>query len=297
MLGGELVDGRPAQPSAELPVAPGVPAEVAEWLGRRPTKVSGGGSCRVMRGGGLVAKVGPGARGEAFVLNELAPRIPLVLPAVMASGPDWIVMTDIPDLAGRWWDEEELLLLTTDLAQLHDAMLEDENLRTGPLAYPLRDYFAHMARHGSSDGVLPRTIVDALAEPEPLIALLESQQQTLVHGDPYPSNIRCPFPGQRVWIDWEDAVYGPPAIDLAIWLGEGHWSLDRPLDRDRCLAAYQSARARPADRAELERSLDAASLLITPSQNAAALHRQRGDLALRAFVAERMEALERLGLA
>lgn len=229
------------------------------------------------------------------MLNEVAPRIPLVLPAVMSSGPDWIVMKDIPDIVGRSWDAEQLMVLTTDLAQLHDALIEDTGVRSGPLSRSLSDYFGRMAHHGDTDGVLPGAVVEALAEPGPLIALLESQQHTLVHGDPYPSNIRCPLPGRRVWIDWEDAVFGPPAIDLAVWLGEGHWSLDKPLDRDRCLAAYRSARARPADRADLERSLDAAVVLITPSQNAAALQRERGELALRRFVTERMEALERLG--
>jgi Ser/Thr protein kinase RdoA (MazF antagonist) len=251
----------------------------------------------VLRGRGFIAKIGPGVRGESFVLNELAPRIPLALPAVMASGPDWIIMRDVPDIGGRWWDEDQLMVLTTDLAQLHDALLEDTSVRSGPLSRSLRDYFGRAAHHGDVDGVLPRAIVDALAEPGPLIALLDRQQHALVHGDPYPSNIRCPQLGQRVWIDWEDAVFGPPAIDLAVWLGEGHWSLDTPLDRDRCLATYRSARARPVDRAELEQSLDAAIVLITPLQNAAALQRERGALALRRFVSERMEALERLGYA
>lgn len=231
------------------------------------------------------------------MLGELAPSIPLVLPAVMSSGPDWIVMRDIPDIGGRSWDAEQLMMLVSDLARLHDALLDDEHARTGPVAHSLHDYFGRMAHHGGTDGVLPRAVAEALAEPEPLIALLEGQQHTLVHGDPYPSNIRCPLPGRRVWIDWEDAVFGPPAIDLAVWLGEGHWSLDTPLDRDRCLARYRSARDRPVDPADLERSLDAAIVLITPSQNAAALQRERGAPALHRFVNERMEALERLGYA
>lgn len=280
-----------------LPAALDRPAEVAEWLGSRPTRVSGGGSSQVLRGRGFVAKLGPGARREAFVLAELAPRIPLVLPAVVASGADWVVMQDVPDVGGRSWGEEQLLVLASDLAQLHCAMLEDEDVRTGPLARPLRGYFARMAGHGDTDGVLPRAVLEALAEPGPLLAILDGQRHTLVHGDPYPSNIRCPLPGRRVWIDWEDAVFAPPALDLAIWLGEGHWSLDEPLDRDRCLAVYRSACSHTVDGAALERSLDAATVLITPSQNAAALQRDRGDLALRGFVAERMEALERLGLA
>jgi thiamine kinase-like enzyme len=123
--------------------------------------------------------------------------------------------------------------------------------------------------------------------------VLEQAPRTLVHTDPYPRNILQPEAGVRVWIDWEDALFGPAALDLAAWLLEGPWSLGRSLDRTAALDVYCAARVQPVDRRQLERTLDAAVIASTLGQNLTALARESPD-GLRVLVDERVAALDRL---
>jgi thiamine kinase-like enzyme len=127
-----------------------------------------------------------------------------------------------------------------------------------------------------------------------LVEILDAQPITLVHGDAYPGNVLRPQPGTRVWIDWEDSLVGPAAFDLAAFFGNGPWLLGRSLSRREWLDAYRAALRthQPA----IDESFDAALLVWTLSQSLDDLLLERGTAALEAFVAERIHALDRLGM-
>jgi Phosphotransferase enzyme family len=274
----------PTAPSSDLP------AEVVDLVGREPEPLIGYGSCLVFRGRGRVAKVGVGAEREAFVLGL---PLPLQVPRLVAAGPGWVVMDEVAD-RGDPWPEAETWRLLDDLAILHAAFADVDELRGSPIDCPLAVYFDRISAYGNRAGVvLPPELDQALTQPQPLLEVLEQAERTLVHGDPYRRNIRRPDRTQRVWIDWEDATIAPAGLDLAAWLLDGPWHYGRSFDRDAMLTRYLNGPnvvARPA----LEPALDAAVVLITSSQDIVELQATMGSAALDAFVTDRLDALNRL---
>ena len=229
------------------------------------------------------------------MLSGAAGRVPLRVPRLVEQGAQFIVMEEVPDIGRRDWSEPELQVLLIDLAALHDAFSDTPETSRGPLATSLPSYVARVARYGETAGIeLPERLGRTLEQPGELLEQLAQAPVTLVHTDPYPRNIRQPESGARVWIDWEDAVFGPAALDLAAWFLEGPWSLGRPFDRKRALDTYCGARATGVPRLELERTLDAALILVTLTQNLRELATQPGRLEV--LNAERIAALDRLGI-
>lgn len=272
------------------------PAAVAELLGEHRW-LPGYGSCRVLAGNGLVAKVGPGAHREAFVLSGRLGAMPITVPKFVDAGPDWVVMCEIVDTAGANWSLAEYEELLDELAVLHDAFDDSQALRHSPFQQDLRVYLERVSDYGARTEVsLPIELRRVLDDPEPVVQLLEREPTTLVHTDPYPANVLCDVSGQKVWIDWEDALAGPAALDVAGWLLEGPWKYGRSLDQDAAIRRYLRTRPGDVDAASFRRAVDAATLFLTPSQNLDALADTCGQAALDAFVAERVAALARLGL-
>lgn len=270
------------------------PSAVESYLGPAPERLVGYGSCSVWRGNGAVAKVGAGAACEAHVLSGRVGSLPIATPALVAEGPDWVVMSEVANDPTPW-SEPDLMTLLVDLAALHDHFDAIDPALAGPLPVGSRHIADRLRVYGRRERVvLPTALSAVLDDPEPLLPLLDGEPRTLVHGDPYPGNILRPDPSTRVWIDWEDAVIGPAALDLAAFFGNGPWLLRRALRRDESLDMYRSALTR--HRPRLEQALDAAVLVWTLSQNLDSLSEERGREAYDAFIAERMEALERLAL-
>ncbi|MFD0556507.1 phosphotransferase family enzyme [Stackebrandtia endophytica] len=268
-----------------------LPEPVRALLGASIEPLTGYGASRVYRGNGLVAKVGPGAAAERHVLTRLAP-LPIETPESVADGEGWIVMAEVADTADRIWPLPELVELLDDLAALHDSHQAHPAL-TGPLAVSLVEYFERLAGYGDATG-LPERLRAALAAPQHLIALLEAEPVTLVHGDPYPRNILRPAAGRRVWIDWEDSLAGPAALDVAAWAMEGPWGSGSSIYGPAALDHYLARRRAPVERRRFSLAVDAASILLTPSQNLTELADSRGSGAVAAFVADRLAALDRL---
>lgn len=266
-------------------------AAVRSLLGEAPERLGGHGSGLVLRDRGVVVKMGRGAQRETYCLRR---RLPLNVPEVIASGDDWVAMEEVAD-NGEDWDESNIGALVDDLAMLHDAFL-GADLRGTPVDVPLRDYFARIAGYGTGLDRLPEVVREAIENPERLLAVLAAGPMTLVHGDPYRGNIRRPNPGVRVWIDWEDAIAGPAALDIAALMLEGPWLLGRSLDRDRLVRRYLAARTTGIGPG-LDRELDAATLMITLSQNIAELEATQGPTAVNAFIGQRIAAVRRLALA
>jgi hypothetical protein len=165
-------------------------------------------------------------------------------------------MEDVPDHGGQW-EVSELMTLLADLAALHAAPVE--RLIGSPLDEPLVTWFRRVGAFGNLSVPLPEPLRAVLDDPTPLLDVLTAAPRRLLHTDPYRRNIRRPSPDVRVWVDWDDAVLGPPALDVAAWLLDGPWYLGRGIDRDQTRAAY----GRRVDDIEL----DAAVLLITLTQD------------------------------
>jgi phosphotransferase family enzyme len=237
-----------------------LPGAVTALLGADVVDHAGAGACRVVSGGGLVAKVGP-PDVVAREASMLATPLPLSVPVLVDAGPGWLVMAAEDD-DGSPWEEPALRAALSDLAGLHDAFQ----------SFSLEDAEAFLRRPFSPEGAeallapirrlslpLPEALADLLDDPTPIVAAAEAEPATLLHGDPWPGNILRPASGQRVWVDWELASLGPAAADVASWLGQTPWHTGVPADGH--LDAYLAARALPIDRPRFERALDAATVL------------------------------------
>jgi hypothetical protein len=237
-----------------------VPSDVAALLGPHPEERSGEGECRVLAGRGLVAKFGPRflVEREVWVLRQ--GELPVAVPELVAGGPGWLVVPEVTDTAESW-SEEDLRGALADLASLHQAFQD------GPLEGPLRRITEDagvdaLLEDGRRSGTpLPPPLDRLLDDPTPLLEVLRSQPVTLLHGDPWPGNVRRPRPGRRVWIDWEQASAGPAAADLASWLDQTPWFLGRDIDPGADLDHYLEARGNDLHRPDFTRVVDAASVL------------------------------------
>lgn len=274
------------QSSSPDPVVVGgvpVPVQVLDHLGPAPEFLEGWGGSVVLRGRGCIAKVGPAARRNAVALSL---DLPLRRPALLDEGSGWVVMEDVPDHGGRW-DAAELMTLVADLAALHTFPVE--GLIGSPFDESLLSWSQRVSAFGNLAVPLPEPLRGVLEDPAPLLDVLTVGPRRLLHTDPYRRNVRRPSPKVRVWIDWDDAVLGPPALDLAAWQLEGPWFLGHTIDRERTRAAY----GRIIDDAEF----DAAVVLVTLTQDLESLCESKGPEVLAAFIDERMECLARLGVA
>jgi hypothetical protein len=248
----------------ELPLQGGV----AALLGASAVEHTGAGACRVFSGDGLVAKIGP----PDVVAREVAvlsTSLPVSKPVLVDAGEGWLVMTAEADDDGPWSDDQ-LASALADLARLHDrfgggAVASAAELAGAPLRRPF-----------SSDGAdelldpsrrlgfpLPAPLARMLADPGPLLAAAGEEPATLLHGDPWPGNVRRPSPERRVWIDWEMAGVGPAAADVATWLNQTAWHPGVPAGalEGREVEIYLSCCSRPVDRARFSRALHAATVL------------------------------------
>jgi hypothetical protein len=237
-----------------------LPGAVTALLGADIVDHPGAGACRVVSGGGLVAKVGPAevvAR-EAALLDT---HLPLTVPMLVDFGPGWLVMTAEADDEGPWRDDD-LRAALSDLARLHDEVH----------LFSLDGADALLRRPFSPEGVdallapvrprrrvLPDALADLLDDSTPIVEAAAAEPETVLHGDPWPGNILRPAPGRRVWVDWEMASLGPAAADVASWLGQTQWHTGAPTDGH--LEAYLTARSMPIVEARFERALDAAIVL------------------------------------
>ncbi|MFW5827768.1 MAG: phosphotransferase [Alkalispirochaeta sp.] len=88
--------------------------------------------------------------------------------------------------------------------------------------------------------VMPADVADIVLplanDPGPLVTRLEQFPHTLVHGDYRHSNLGLEY-GRTIMLDWQLATYGPPAIDLARYIGANSPFL--PVPKEQILATYR----------------------------------------------------------
>jgi hypothetical protein len=277
-------------------VEPGaLPSEVLALLGPDAEERTGEGGSLVLAGGGLVAKVGLPAllAREAWALGQ--PGLPLEAPEIVASGEGWLVTREVADAESAWSDGD-LFGALGDLARLHDAFEDALPAEaTSLLRSPFSDAGVEelIGRGRGAGHTLPGLLRCLLADPGPILAVVRSQPVTFLHGDPWPGNIRRPAPGRRVWLDWEHASAGPAAADLATWLDETPWHLQRQIDPAAHLEAYLAARRRPVEPGTFGRAVDAAAVMWFFAFDLPRLETEGGTELAQAIIAARVASAER----
>ncbi|HMJ00882.1 MAG TPA: phosphotransferase [Gaiellaceae bacterium] len=241
-----------------------VPDHVLARLGPAPEDLSRLGSFRVLRGNGLVLKVGPEdrVRRESFVGPLLTRSGALAVPPLLDAGPSWLLYEALDGVA--WGNGPEPLGL---LARLHDAFegspaLDDLRLRD----VLGRELDGLLAETRSSDPRLPEPLALLLADPTPLVDVLRDEPRTLVHGDAWPGNVLATRSGPA-WFDWEEAGAAPAAYDVAVWLHGSPW-VPASAEPARDLAVYSAARP-TIDFSIFTQAVDAATVLIFLALDAA----------------------------
>jgi aminoglycoside phosphotransferase (APT) family kinase protein len=238
-----------------------LPAEVLMRLGPAPQDLTRLGSSRVMRGNGLVAKTGSAERiaREAFLFGEAAALMPVGVPKLVEAGPGWILMDDV---GGEPISPEDVSPLE-GLARMHQlfegaAGIEHERFRD--VFGREREQLISEARISANVAALPEPLASLLRDPSPLIAIVDSQPRTLVHGDAWPGNVLARLPKDFVWLDWTESGAGPAAFDLAVWLYGSPWA-PGSTSPEGALGAYLAARTTPVDPRAFKRAVDAAAVL------------------------------------
>lgn len=238
-----------------------LPAEVLMRLGSAPQDLTRLGSSRVMRGNGLVAKTGTpeGIARAAFLFGEAAALMPVGLPELVEAGPGWILMEDVGGEPIAPADVSPL----EGLARMHE-LFEGA---TGIDHERFRDVFGReregllsQARISANAAALPEPLASLLRDPSPLIAIVDAQRRTLVHGDAWPGNVLARLPKDFVWLDWTESGAGPAAFDLAVWLYGSPWA-PGSTSPEGALGAYLAARTTPVDPLAFKRAVDAAAVL------------------------------------
>jgi phosphotransferase family enzyme len=256
-LGLEGVDG----PPRTLVRMTELPAEVLMRLGSAPQDLTRLGSSRVLRGGGLVAKVGSpqGIAREAFLFGEAAALMPVGLPRLVDAGTGWILMDDAGSEPVPPGDVSPL----EGLARVHE-LFEGA---TGIEHERFRDVFGRergallsQARVSANAAALPEPLTSLLGDPTPLAEIVDGQPRTLVHGDAWSGNVLARGPTDFVWLDWAESGAGPAAFDLAVWLYGSPWA-PGSTSPEGALAAYLAARSTRVDPLAFKRAVDAAAVL------------------------------------
>ncbi len=249
---------------------------IESYLGDSPEEIPDTSDARVLRGNGYVAKMLSAALAEreANLLRLAEEKFPLRVPRIVESGISWVLVKEIPNDAGAWTDED-LEQALVELARLHEAFIGSPILEAEWLRDPLdRDLEMLLAEARTLKDFLREELREVLADPSAIVEFLRAQPMTLLHGDPFPRNIlRTPAgvdldsvstegsQSRLVWIDWCHASVGPPAADLASWLDQTPWAVDRPIDRLTHINTYLSGWENPPDRDAFLKSLDASRVL------------------------------------
>jgi hypothetical protein len=259
-----------------------------------------------VRRSGILKEIAPDPLGptlERRFYEELAPRLPLRVPALLASGPlpgrsdGWIVLEPLPAPAGRGATKERFRALARDLGRAHAALLgAAPDWLPRPFGRDAAAWLAHVPagvarlrerfarspalRRLASEEVLDLAV--ALArDPGPIVRACARAPEAVIHRDLHHHNVS--FGAEAVVFDWEAVCAGPAVFDVAL------------------LHAYQRNRALPLPGARWfawRRPLVGWPELLGAHLDALAAHAagtDRAALAAAAPAAFAWEAVHRLG--
>jgi aminoglycoside phosphotransferase (APT) family kinase protein len=237
-----------------------LPSDVLMRLGPSPQDLTRLGSTRVLRGNGLVAKVGSpeGMAREAFLFGEAAALLPVSVPTLVDAGPGWILMEDV---GGEPAAPDDVAPLE-HLAPMHELFIG----ATGIEHERFRDVFGReregllaLARGSANAAALPEPLASLLDDPSPLDAFLAAEPRTLVHGDAWSGNVLTRAK-DFVWLDWTEAGAAPAAYDLSMWLYGSAW-VPGSTSPEGALGAYLAVRTTKVEPFAFKRAVDACAIL------------------------------------
>ena len=268
-----------------------LPADVLMRLGPTPQDLTRLSSSRVLRGNGLVAKIGSpeGITREAFLFGEATALLPVSVPTLVASGPGWILMEDV---GGEPVVPDDVTPLE-QLAPMHELFVG----ATGIEHERFRDVFGReregllaMARGSANAAALPEPLASLLDDPSPLVAIVDAEPRTLVHGDAWPGNVLTRGK-EFVWLDWTEAGAGPAVYDLSLWLYGSAWA-PGSTSPEGALGAYLAARTTKVDPLGFKRAVDASAVLGFLLTQLARLTDREPDLIERVIERRNLIAIE-----
>lgn len=249
---------------------------IESYLGESPEEIPDTSDARVLRGNGFVAKLLSSdlAERESSILRLATDGFPVRVPRIVDAGISWVLMKEVPHET-REWSDKELAQALRELAALHETFTGSEVLKEPWHRDPLdRDLEMLLAEARVHKALLDDDLQELVVDPSEIVEFLQAQPMTLLHGDPFPHNILRAEAGvdleavsttggesRFVWIDWCHAAVGPAAADLASWLDQTPWVLDRAIDRLGHINAYLSGWENPPDRDVFLKSLDASRVL------------------------------------
>jgi hypothetical protein len=189
----------------------------------------------------VLKQIAPDPLGPTFerrFYEELAPALPLRVPALYASGPlpgrgdGWILLEPLPEEAPLRVTPPRLLALARELARAHAAFLgRAPAWLPRPFGRDARAALAHVPEGAArlrerlrrTPALRPLASEPALAaavalgrDPEPLVRACARGPETLVHRDLHHHNVALGDPEGAVVFDWEAVSAGPPVFDLAL---------------------------------------------------------------------------------
>ncbi len=211
---------------------------------------------RTRKGGGTIALVvkepvgstriglaGVGRR-EVGVYQQLAPQLPLQMPAFIAGSPhgDWLILQAIAfGPSASHWSQQIFFGAIDDLIRLHDRFwgLRDDLANFPWLGRPLEgDFEVHLtAATHAIDRIVQQGNPASLANSPERVAMLKRlteqasaiaaplrlETATLLHGDYWPGNIALDRENNLVVYDWQLTGIGPPVLDLLTFVKKTEW--------------------------------------------------------------------------
>jgi thiamine kinase-like enzyme len=172
---------------------------------------------------------------------------------------DWLILELIEqseDPSG--WQASDYQRAVDQLCKLHDRFWAlDVDLSTFPwLSHPLStDFDVHVtaAKQGLSriqESGQPQAIAEhpermellelLIASASEIVAPLQAQTHTLLHGDYWPGNIAALPGGKQVVYDWQLAGVGPGIMDLLAFVYKSLWWFeDLPITTDELVGRYR----------------------------------------------------------
>jgi hypothetical protein len=188
----------------------------------------------------VLKQIAPDPQGptlERRFYEELAPQLPLRVPALYASGPlpgrddGWVLLEALPEPAPARLTAARLLSLAGDLARAHAALLgRAPSWLPRPFGRDAAQGLAHVEEGAARlrERMRRRPALRALAseaaietalrlarDPSP-IARACAGAETLIHRDLHHHNVSLGDPGGSIVFDWEAVSAGPPLFDLAL---------------------------------------------------------------------------------
>jgi aminoglycoside phosphotransferase (APT) family kinase protein len=188
----------------------------------------------------VLKQIAPDPQGptlERRFYEELAPALPLRVPALYASGPlpgrgdGWILLESLPEVAPTRVTPARLLALAADLARAHAALLGGApEWLPRPFGRDARASLAHVEEGAARlrERIRKRPALRPLAseaaldaavrlarDPSPIVRACAGAE-TLIHRDLHHHNVSLGDPGGAIVFDWEAVSAGPPLFDLAL---------------------------------------------------------------------------------